>query len=284
MIKILTDTSTLYNKTTAEKIGLGINNLIVTIKDKSYKEFEEINSSEFIDIINEGHVPKSSQPSIGDVVETYSKNKDHEMINICMASGLSGTYEAAVAAVKMTDDEVNVHVINSHTLCGPHKFMVDYALDLVKNGFNAEHIIDKVTKLTTAHRSYLIPMDFGYLRRGGRLSPLVSYVGQAGLFTPVMTQDESYERLVVSAVKRSFKQAIKAVSEKLDREFDINSGKVKLYVSHANNLEKANEAVKELQSKFNNIIIDILELSPAFITQGGPGCIAIQAIDTSVIE
>ena len=35
---------------------------------------------------------------------------------------------------------------------------------------------------------------------------------------------------------------------------------------------------KMFEDKFKNIEINILELSCAFITQGGPGCLAIQSI------
>ena len=38
--------------------------------------------------------------------------------------------------------------------------------------------------------SFLMPADFDYLRRGGRLSPLVSLVGKTIKLAPVLTQSE----------------------------------------------------------------------------------------------
>ena len=38
--------------------------------------------------------------------------------------------------------------------------------------------------------SFLMPADFDYLRRGGRLSPLVSLVGKTIKLAPVLTQRE----------------------------------------------------------------------------------------------
>ncbi len=35
---------------------------------------------------------------------------------------------------------------------------------------------------------------------------------------------------------------------------------------------------KQLQKTFENTVIEIYELSPVFIAQGGPGCIAVQTI------
>ena len=44
-------------------------------------------------------------------------------------------------------------------------------------------------------------------------------------------------------------------------------------------VEKQAEEVKLLlQGTFENLTVEIEKLSPVFIAQGGPGCIAIQAI------
>ena len=68
------------------------------------------------------------------------------------------------------------------------------------------------------------------------------------------------------------KEIIKALQEHgVDKDYRI-------YVSHGGVLEQAQGIVKQLQEAFENVKIELHELSPAFITQGGPGCIAIQTI------
>ena len=52
-----------------------------------------------------------------------------------------------------------------------------------------------------------------------------------------------------------------------------------LSVSHADNPSQAEEASRMLAERFPGCRRGIFELGPAFITQGGPGCLAIQAID-----
>ena len=52
----------------------------------------------------------------------------------------------------------------------------------------------------------------------------------------------------------------------------------KVYISHASNLELALEAKNIILDKIDNLDVEIMELGPVFITQGGPGCIAIQSI------
>jgi hypothetical protein len=80
-------------------------------------------------------------------------------------------------------------------------------------------------------KSYLMPADFDYLRRGGRLSPLVSYVGKAIKLVPVLTQTEDGKQLTISGVRRSFKQAIQSVASSLaERGVDESWN---IYITHA---------------------------------------------------
>ena len=51
-----------------------------------------------------------------------------------------------------------------------------------------------------------------------------------------------------------------------------------VYISHAEALADAMKAKAAIEEAFEGIETHILELSPAFVTQGGPQCVAIQYI------
>lgn len=55
-------------------------------------------------------------------------------------------------------------------------------------------------------------------------------------------------------------------------------GKHKIYVSHAENEEAAELAINQIKESISNCDLEVLTLTPGMITQGGPGCIAIQYI------
>ena len=92
MVRIVSDTSTLYSTAQAREAGFDVSPLSVTINGETYREFDEISSEEFVSIINQGHMPTSSQPAIGQVEELYRKYAGEQVLNIAMAHGLSGTY------------------------------------------------------------------------------------------------------------------------------------------------------------------------------------------------
>ena len=138
MVKIISDTSTLYSIDEAKQRGFDVSPLSVTINDNTYEEFEDITTEEFIEIINQGHIPKSSQPSIGRVKDLYDSYPDDQILNITMADGLSGTYKSAELAKTMANNPENITVFNSKTLCGPHRTIVETAVDMAKNGSESQ--------------------------------------------------------------------------------------------------------------------------------------------------
>lgn len=276
MVRIVSDTSTLYSTAQAWEAGFAVSPLSVTIGGQSYREFDEISPKEFVAKIHEGNLPTSSQPAVGEVEALYQQFAGDEILNITMADGLSGTYNGAVAAAQVCDHEERITVLNSRTLCGPHRYLVENAVRLAAQGLSRAEIVAKTEALMATSTSYLMPADFEYLRRGGRLSPLVSYVGQTVRLAPVMTLTEDCRQLTAATIRRSYLQAVKYVEKALEKQ-GVGAG-WRIYISHADAQEKAEQAQELLKKTFPSAEYKILMLSPAFITQGGPGCVAIQVI------
>lgn len=276
MIRIISDTSTLFSVNEGEQLGIYISPLSVTINNQTYEEFVDIETEEFVNIINQGHIPLSSQPAVGRVVDLYNRFPEDEILNITMADGLSGTYNSAILAKDMVDHKENIHVINSKTLCGPHRTLVQYAKQLADNNKSITEIKAKLEKMIESSRSFLIPSDFDYLRRGGRLTTFTAFVGKAIHLVPIMTLTKDCKQLHNFAIKRSFTKAIQEII--LSFKEDRVGSNHKLFVSHSVAPTLAETAHKLLKETFPQTDVSILKLSPAFTTQGGPGCVAIQSI------
>ena len=276
MVRILADTSTLYSTTQAEQAGFHVSPLSVTIAGNSYREFDEISAEEFVAIIRQGHMPTSSQPAIGAVADLYARFCEDEILNIAMAHGLSGTYSNAVSAAQMSEDPDRITVLNTRTLCGPHRYLTEIAVKMAAAGASRQEIVAHLEELMDTAKSYLIPDDFDYLRRGGRLSPLVSHVGKAAGLTPIMTQTDNGERLTVASIRRGFEHALKYLTKELEKA-GVGKGWM-VYITHADAPEKARRAREVLETAMPGAQYHIFPLSPAFITQGGPCCMAVQYI------
>ena len=276
MVRIITDSSTLYTVEEGKKMGVDVLPLCVSIGDLEGRDLQ-IDMDEFYGQIANGNHPISSQPPIGEVMEAFEKYPEDEIINISMADGLSGTYQAACGAKASVDNCDNVTVVNSKTLCGPHRYMVEKAQKMKEAGKTAKEIIEWLEYASEHQKSFLIPQDFDFLRRGGRLTPMAATFASVLHLKPIMTQTEDGCRLDKYGVKRSFKLAVKSVVDHM-KEKGIDARHI-IYVSHARAEEDAKKAIAMIKEHFADVEVKMLELGAAFVTQGGPQCVAIQYIE-----
>ena len=275
MVQIITDSSTLFTAEDAKEMGIDVLPLCVNIGELEGRDLQ-IDMQDFYKRIGEGGIPKSSQPPIGEVIEAYEKYPEDEIINIAMADGLSGTYQSACGAREMVDNKDHITVVNTKTLCGPHRYMVKKAWEMKKAGHSAKEIIAWLEEVREKQESFLIPQDFGFLRRGGRLTPLAATFASTLRLKPVMTQTPDGCRLDKYAIKRNMKQAVGAVIERMKKK-GVDAKHI-IYVSHAGAIEDAKKVIEMLKEHFVDVEIEMLELGAAFVTQGGPKCVAIQYI------
>ncbi len=276
MFKILTDSSALYTVEEGKALGLDVLPLVVTIQGKSYVEFTEMDSKTFYDLIKAGNIPTSSQPAVGGVIDYYEAHKEEGILVISMADGLSGTYASAAGAKEGIENNENIHVVNTQTLCGPHRYLVNLALSLRAEGKSLLEVKEVLLEKIQTNVSFLLPQDFEFLRRGGRVTKLAATLGGLFKLVPVVTQTPDGKRLDKFTTGRSFDMAIKAVVNNL-KERGYNSSHL-FYVSHGFCEGQAEKVKTLIEKTIENARVEILLLSPAFLTQGGPECVAIQAI------
>lgn len=274
-MKIIADTATLFAPSEGEANGMTIVPVCVTINDKTYKDYADISSDRFLTLIEEGGIPTSSQPALGDMLDVF-ESSDEEMLVLTVGDGLSGGYQTAMGARSCVENRERIHVINSKTLAGPLRYLAKKAVALKESGLTVDKIKEELSRSIESSVSFVIPEDFEFLKRSGRLTPITAKVGGALKLLPVLTQTEDKTRIKPVAIKRTWKTAVDAIIQRLqslgvDQEYLIS-------VSHAGTYQKAVSVLKQIKGVFAASETEILMLSPALITHGGPGCIVVQAI------
>ncbi len=275
MVQIITDSSSLYTGEEGNKLGIISIPLCITIGKRNFRDLE-IPTEEFVSEIQTGLIPVSSQPPIGDVLEAYEKSQGRKIINISLADGLSGTYQTACTAREMAKNRDDITVLNTKTLCGPHRYLVECAAAMAKEGKGETEILQMLNENMQHTKSFLIPQDFEFLRRGGRLSPTAAFVGSLLDIKPILVLNESGTSLDKFGMARTMKGAAKSVFKQLKKE-NVGKGDI-LYIVHGAVAKTANQIKEMALEEFPGIDVRVHLLSHVFITHGGPGCVAIQYI------
>lgn len=274
-MRIVADSATLYSPQEGQQQGITIIPVCVAINNRTYKDYEEISSAEFLKQIEAGGVPTSSQPSIGDILDVLEDSEDETLL-LTVGDGLSGAYQTAMGAKNAMEHSEHIHIINSKTLAGPLRYLAKKALALKEQGLALENIQEQLQLCIESSLSFVIPADFEFLKRSGRLTPFTAKVGGALNLLPVLTQTEDKTRITPIAVKRSWKSAVNCIIQRL---CSVGVGEQHLIsVCHGGSYQKALTVAEQIKEQLRDAEIEILELSPALITHGGPGCIVVQSI------
>ncbi|HSH36233.1 DegV family protein, partial [Schnuerera sp.] len=176
-IKIITDTTSYITKEFAEKANLSIVPLNyifdgVTEKEGFPGEFDEF----YEKLQNTKLFPTTSQPAASDFIKEYERAFEEGydgIIAILLSSKLSGTYNSAVLAKNILEDE-RITIVDSIQSAANLKFLVEDALDMVASGRTKEEIVEYLENKKNDMNVYLTVDTLEYLRRGGRLSGVQS--------------------------------------------------------------------------------------------------------------
>lgn len=274
-MRIIADTATLYSPAEGEAMGLTVVPVCVTINDRTYRDYVEITGAELLEMIEAGGVPKTSQPSVGDVLEVFEAERG-EILMLTVGEGLSGAYQTALGAKNCIERNEHIHIMNSGTLAGPLRYLARKAVSLKEQGLDIEKIKAELQQRIETSMSFVIPADFEFLKRSGRLTPLAAKIGGALKLLPVLTQTKDRTRITPVNVKRTWKSAVESIIQRM--QADHVDENYLISVSHAGTVERAMSVMQQIRTKFEKVEMELLELSPALMTHGGPGCIVVQAI------
>lgn len=122
----------------------------------------------------------------------------------------------------------------------------------------------------------MIPRDFNFLKRSGRLTPVTAKIGTLLRIVPILTQTADKKRITLMAIKRAQKKAVAALIDHF-RELCVNE-KYLITISHGGVKEEAMAALAQFREHFTTTAFRLFTLPPVLICHGGPGCILIQTI------
>ncbi len=212
--------------------------------------------------------PVTSQPPVGAFKEVYEKaiNEGKEIITVTISSKISGTYNSACMAAEMVD-ESKITIVDS-LQCGANiAELVKIALEMANDNKSRKEIAEKLNDQKERMNVRIIPKTLDYLRKGGRLSNIASFVGNLINLKPIVGFNEG--KLEVVAKTRGFKKAIKLAISDIPPEVKV------LNITHVVNLDAAIKLKNEVVMQFPDAEINITEIGPVVGSHNGPGTLGL---------
>ena len=271
---IVTDSTAYLSKEMREKFHIHMVPLSVVFDHESFREEIDLSAESFYQLVKERReLPTTSQPSVGQFVETYEKLSQNydAVISIHLSSGLSGTYQGAVSAGKMVEN-IDVYPYDSEVSCMPQGFYVIKAAEMAQQGKAPEEIITCLDEMKSSAKAYFMVDDLSHLQRGGRLSSSQAVVGSLLQVKPLLhfVDKEIVPFEKIRTRKKAFKRMIDLFAE------DAKSNEpMKAVVIHANRQEEAEKLKAELEHQYPHVELMISYFGPVTGTHLGEGAMGL---------
>jgi len=174
--------------------------LTIRFGEEEFIDGITINSRQFYEKLIESDVlPTTSQAApyaFGQVFAQAVADGSHVVCITCSAK-LSGTYQSAVIAAEEFPGQV--FVVDSKTVAIGSGILVQYALELLDRGADAENIAWKLMQKREHIRVIAMLDTLEYLKRGGRISKTVAFAGELLNIKPVVCIDDGEIRILGKA-------------------------------------------------------------------------------------
>lgn len=250
-MQIVTDSGTDLSLTKQDQQDLNIHvvPLSVSLDNVTYREGVDIEPADFYQLLaNTESMPTTSQPSSGEFAEIYRKilQTDADILSIHISSGLSGTYNSALAASKMVP-EANIVVLDTKTISAAAGWQVEAAARAIQKGWSIDRIKPLLERINAASDSIYTLNELKYLIHGGRISHMKGLIASILNVKPLIgveTQGGTYVQLGQS---RTFKRAVEGMVNIISTRHAPGSA-LRVQILHAFNFEGA-ALLKELINK-----------------------------------
>ena len=251
-------------------------------EDKEYGN-DDMPSGDFYDRVRAGGIAKTSAIN-SERFRVFFEDElkaGNDVLYLGFSSGLSATYNAArMAAEQLAREYPDRKIITIDTLAASAGFGMLVAL--ASRAKNEGKSLDEVAELT---RSYIPRLchwftvdDLIYLKRGGRVSPTVAFVGNILGIKPILHVDDEGHLINMTKVrgrKASIAMLAKKYGELLEST-EVNEA----FISHGDCIADAEELKSILESKYGANVTLITPVGTVIGAHSGPGTLALFYIGT----
>ncbi len=245
--------------------------------DKDFAD-GDMSFPEFYKLMREGHVAKTNATNSETFRCSFEKElkQGNDILYLGFSSGLSTTYnQGRLAAEELSEAYPERKIIAIDTLSASAGFglLVKLTVDKKNTGASLEEAADYARSLIFKLAHWFTVEDLVYLKRGGRVSPMMALVGGMLSIKPVMHMDDEGHLIKVGTV-RGRKASLKALADKLfETADDPQNGTI--FISHGDCEDEARYLADMIRERGGNEVEIITNVGTVIGAHSGPGTMAL---------
>lgn len=235
---------------------------------------ETFDQKKFLELVrSSSECPQTACPSPERFKEAFECDAEQIFV-ITLSEHLSGTYNSAVLAKKLYEEEhgqdgKSIAVFSSDSASSGELNIALYIQSLCQASLPFEEIEEKTRSFIKNMRTYFVLESLDTLRKNGRLTGLQAFFATALNIKPVMGADSGV--IVKLDQARGINKALTRMADIAIREAGETKDKV-LIIAHCNNPERAEVVKNEMcrQATFKDVIItETAGVATVYASDGG---------------
>ncbi|WP_428908205.1 DegV family protein [Niallia sp. Krafla_26] len=270
----ITDSTCYIDPTFQKNNQIFIVPMNISFENETFKDGIDISEETFYQkLTSSPSLPKSSQPSIGELVELYENLKSQFDLGIAVhvSSELSGTVHTARQAAEIAD--FPLFIVDSKLISLPMFYMIRKAQNMVRDGIPISDVVRKLENMYRSNQLYVMVGSLEQLHKGGRVSTIQMVMGSLLKIKPILTFRDG--KIIPCEKVRTNPKALLSMVSKLQNDIE-NGHRVETVFILSGKASAESEIVKEqIRSLFSEIEIITGPLGSAIGVHAGEGTIGI---------
>lgn len=215
-VKLVIESSSDIDSIEAQKLGITMLPVPISFGEEEFLDGVNITREEFYEkLVKCSNLPKTSMINsyrFEEVFQEIVSNGD-EVVAIVLSSGLSGTCNAAKTAAENFKDKV--FVVDSLSATAGIKLLIEYALTLISEGKSAKEIFEILEEKKNKLQIRAMVDTLKYLKKGGRVSPLVAFAGELMGIKPMVSVVDGKVEVIGKVI--GLKKAINYINAEIEK-------------------------------------------------------------------
>ncbi|HUK13404.1 MAG TPA: DegV family protein [Thermoanaerobaculaceae bacterium] len=272
-VALVSDSSCDMPEASAHALGLVRVPLTISFGDETFVDGVDITPAQFYQHLEATSVaPKTSQPAVGEFRATFQTLlASHDaVIAVQLAAGLSGTFQAAVAAATQVDRE-RIRVIDTGQVSVALGLVAEAVGEAIAAGAGFEEaaaVAERASRQTVLYATF---PSLEMAARGGRVSPRLAWITRHLGVVPVLTVRDG--KAARAGFHLGFAAALRGLARRVVRFAGGTPHRV--VIAHASAVGAAEYLAERICQGSGVTDVPIVNLTAVLAAHVGPGAVGV---------